>query len=256
MSINSQDSTQNLPAGTPLYKHVKFELLDSIGRGEWRPGDSIPSEKRLSERFRVSIGTLRKAVDELTEENVLIRQQGRGTFVALSGSRDFTNAFRRLIPTAHSRTQPPPFALHNVSVKALHKTRARQDEAEDLCLAPDAEVYRIRLQHMLENQPVAFEQVVIPAHRFPNLDEDLLHRFGGNLYQMYQDTYATTVLKVQDMVGSEPVDEGLAPLLGCDENQPIVYVKRVAWSYQDDPVECRHSWIDPRKAKYVVTTTN
>jgi GntR family transcriptional regulator len=247
------ESNTELPAGAPLYRHVKFSLLESIQQGEWRPGDAIPSEKRLSERLKVSIGTLRKAVDELTEERVLVRQQGRGTFVALSGSRDFSNAFRRFMP-AHAVASPT--GSHAVSVKALHKTRARQDEAEDLKLAPDAEVYRIRLQHLLQDQPMAFEQVIVPAHRFPDLDEDLVHRYGGNLYQLYQDTYSTTVLKVQDMVGSEPVDEGIAPLLGCDHNQPIVYVKRVAWSYQDDPVECRHSWIDPRKARYVVTTTD
>ncbi len=249
----SIDSHQELPAGTPLYKHVKFALLESIQGGEWRPGDAIPSEKRLAERLKVSIGTLRKAVDELTEERILVRQQGRGTFVALSGSRDFSNAFRRLMP---AKPIAIPSGAHAVSVKALHKTRARQDEAADLNLAPDAEVYRIRLQHLLQDQPMAFEQVIVPAHRFPDLDEDLVHRYGGNLYQLYQDTYATTVLKVQDMVGSESVDEGIAPLLGCDHNQPIVYVKRVAWSYQDDPVECRHSWIDPRKARFVVTTTD
>jgi len=253
MGIESNQNGQALPAGAPLYRHVKYTLLESIQRGEWRPGDAIPSEKRLAERLNVSIGTLRKAVDELTEERILIRQQGRGTFVALSGTRDFSNAFRRLVP---AKQHAEPVNGHNVSVKALHKTRARQEEAEDLNLEPDAEVYRIRLQHLLQDQPVAFEQVIVPAHRFPDLDEDLVHRFGGNLYQLYQDTYATTVLKVQDMVGSEPVDEGLAPLLGCDHNQPIVYVKRVAWSYQDDPVECRHSWIDPRKARYVVTTTD
>lgn len=249
----SIDSNPELPAGTPLYKHVKYTLLDSIQRGDWRPGEAIPSEKRLAERLSVSIGTLRKAVDELTDERILIRQQGRGTFVALSGARDFSQAFRRLMPTLSATAAN---SSHNVSVKALHKTRARKEEAEDLGLAPDAEVYRIRLQHLLQDQPVAFEQVIVPAHRFPDLDEDLVHRFGCNLYQLYQDTYATTVLKVQDQVGSEPVDEGIAPLLGCDHNQPIVYVKRVAWSYQDDPVECRHSWIDPRKAKYVVTTTD
>lgn len=249
----SIESSQGLPAGTPLYKHVKVTLLESIQRGEWRQGDAIPSEKRLSERLKVSIGTLRKAVDELTDERILVRQQGRGTFVALSGVRDFSNAFRRLMPKQGGSA---PVRSHNVAVKALHRTRARQEEAEDLKLAPDAEVYRIRLQHLLLDEPVAFEQVIIPAHRFPDLDEDLVLRYNGNLYQLYQDTYATTVLKVQDKVGSEQVDEGIAPLLGCDHNQPIVYVKRVAWSYQDDPVECRHSWIDPRKAQYVVTSTD
>jgi GntR family transcriptional regulator len=252
MSIES-DTT--LPAGAPLYKKVKLELVQALQRGDWRPGDAIPSEKRLSEIFNISIGTLRKAVDELTEEKLLIRHQGRGTFVAIQNMRDFTRAFKRLHPSKPENVDDLE-ELHNVSVTELQKIQAKQEEAKDLGLNLGAEVYRIRLKHLLENTPVALEQVIIPAHRFPNLDTDLVQRFGGNLYQLYQESYATTVLKVQDMVGSEPLNQGLANLLNCEEKQPIVHVKRVAWSYQNDPVECRHSWINPSKAKYVVTTTD
>jgi GntR family transcriptional regulator len=252
----SIDSKQALQAGTPLYKVIKAQLQESIQRGEWRPGEAIPAEKRLSERYNISIGTLRKAVDELTEEKTLIRHQGRGTFVALQEARDFTYAFKRLIPSTNDAALSLSKESHDVAVKALLKASAHQEEAEDLNLHPGAEVYRIRLQHLLENTPVALEQITVPAERFPNLDERLVERYRGNLYQLYQDTYATTVLKVRDMVGSQIVDEGITHLLDCAHNQPMVHVKRVAWSYHDDPVESRHSWIDPRKAKFVVTSTD
>ena len=69
--------------GLTLYKEVKRQMLESLASSEWAPGDAIPSEKLLCQRFGVSIGTLRKAIDELVAENLLIRHQGRGTFVAL-----------------------------------------------------------------------------------------------------------------------------------------------------------------------------
>ncbi len=252
----SIDSKQILAAGSPLYKIVKSQLLESIQRGEWRPGEAIPAEKRLSERYNISIGTLRKAVDELTEEKILVRHQGRGTFVAHQEARDFTFAFKRLIPATNDSDLSLTQESHDVAVKTLLKAAAHKEEADDLNLSPGAAVYRIRLQHLLENTPVALEQITVPADRFPNLDEHLVKRYRGNLYQLYQDTYATTVLKVRDLVGSQLVDEGITHFLDCAHNQPMVHVKRVAWSYHDDPVESRHSWIDPRKAKFVITSTD
>src|SRR4051812_21941540 len=71
-----------IPLQNPLYKEVKRRIMGELISGEWKPGTAIPAEKRLSERFSVSIGTVRKAIDELVAENILIRQQGRGTYVA------------------------------------------------------------------------------------------------------------------------------------------------------------------------------
>jgi GntR family transcriptional regulator len=70
-----------------LYKDVQRRLTEALTRGEWRPGDAIPAERVLSERCGTSIGTVRRAIDELVAENIMIRQQGRGTYVA-SHNRD------------------------------------------------------------------------------------------------------------------------------------------------------------------------
>ena len=76
-----------MPFAGPLYKDVKRRLTEALTRGEWKPGDAIPAERLLSERCGTSIGTVRRAIDELVAENILIRQQGRGTYVA-SHNRD------------------------------------------------------------------------------------------------------------------------------------------------------------------------
>ena len=76
----SLSATESL--GSPLYEQVKQAVLAALAQGEWKQGDAIPPEKLLAERFGVSIGTLRKAIDELAAENILVRHQGRGTYVA------------------------------------------------------------------------------------------------------------------------------------------------------------------------------
>ena len=67
---------------SPLYQQIKAMLLASLQAGEWQPGEVIPSEFELAARYEVSQGTVRKAIDELTAQNLLIRKQGKGTFGA------------------------------------------------------------------------------------------------------------------------------------------------------------------------------
>src|SRR3546814_147324 len=87
--------SQLSPSGTPLYQQVKRAVLAALSAGEWAQGEAIPPEKLLAERFSVSIGTLRKAIDELAAENILVRHQGRGTFVAIhSRNQHFFRYFR------------------------------------------------------------------------------------------------------------------------------------------------------------------
>ena len=85
------------PTFSPLYRQIKNLILQALENGEWRPGDVIPSEMELAVRFNVSQGTVRKAIDELSAENLLLRRQGKGTFVA---SHNDPRAFFRFLRLA------------------------------------------------------------------------------------------------------------------------------------------------------------
>jgi GntR family transcriptional regulator len=79
---DSTESVTQMAAFSPLYSQIKSLILHSLQAGEWKPGESIPSEMDLAARYRVSQGTVRKAIDELAAENLVVRKQGKGTFVA------------------------------------------------------------------------------------------------------------------------------------------------------------------------------
>ncbi len=80
-------------SGMPLYRSVKRALLRAIEGGQLPPGGSLPSEAALGAALGVSIGTLRHAVDELVAEHILVRRQGRGTFVATHSADRFLFQF-------------------------------------------------------------------------------------------------------------------------------------------------------------------
>ena len=86
------------PAFSPLYQQIKVLILKSLQAGEWKPSAAIPSEMELAARFKVSQGTVRKAIDELAAENLLVRRQGKGTFVATHAERQIQYRFLQLIP--------------------------------------------------------------------------------------------------------------------------------------------------------------
>src|SRR5690606_19314216 len=94
------------PSGTPLYQQVKRAVLGALADGEWKKGEAIPPEKLLAERFGVSIGTLRKAIDELAAENILIRHQGRGTFVGIHAHNQHFFKFFRIVRQDGAKTYP------------------------------------------------------------------------------------------------------------------------------------------------------
>jgi GntR family transcriptional regulator len=97
MSLDASTS----PTFSPLYRQIKSLILQSLEGGEWRPGDAIPSEMELAVRFGVSQGTVRKAIDELAAENLLLRRQGKGTYVASHNDPRAFFRFLRQIGRAH-----------------------------------------------------------------------------------------------------------------------------------------------------------
>src|SRR4030095_6453534 len=122
------------PAFQPLYRQIKTLITRSLVSGEWRPGAPIPSELELASRYSVSQGTVRKAVTELAEERVLVRQQGRGTFVASHAGARSQFPFLRI---RHDDGE-----LQDLQARLLGLERVRDPAAARLLgLSPAASVY-------------------------------------------------------------------------------------------------------------------
>ena len=228
----------------PLYREVKRRLMDTLARGEWRPGDAIPAERRLSEQYGISIGTLRKASDELCAENILIRQQGRGTYVA-SHNRD-----RNLFYFFHVVPENGPKAYPDVELLAFGRGKADRVAAERLGIETGEAIVRIRNRLRLAGAPVVIDDITLSSARFAGLTERQFRARPSTIYNLYQESFGISVVRTRERVRAMPADHDVAGLLEVPRGAPLLQVRRVAYAYQDVPVEYRVSLVNTEHHEY------
>lgn len=232
------------PSGAPLYKEVKRKIIDSVRHGEWNPGAVIPSEKKLGERFGVSMGTIRKAVDELSGEGFLIRQQGRGTFVATHNQDRYLFAFFHVVRQDGHKEYP------KVELVEFEKVKADAYAAAMLRVDSGSRLFRFVNTLELGGAPVLIDEVLLPERLFPGLTEKTLRQRPATLYQLYQEDFSVTVIRTQERLRAVNADAAKARLLGVKVGNPLLQVIRTALSYKDQPVELRYSYVDTRAYEY------
>jgi GntR family transcriptional regulator len=230
--------------GGPLYKEVKRRLTDSLGAAEWKPGEAIPPEPQLAARFGVSIGTLRKAIDELVAENVLLRQQGRGTFVASHRGESMRFLFFSIVGQDGSQQYP------EVRLEDYQRTRAGDEAAEKLGVAPRAPVIRFRNSLWLGGEAVGVDDITVPAAVFSGLSLTRLRQRDNTIYHLYEHGFGVSVVRVAETLRAVPAPADVAALLGLAVGSPLLLVRRVAFTLNDRPVEFRLSWVDTAKHEY------
>ena len=160
-------SRGSLPHNSPLYRIVQHQLFEALASGEWQPNQAIPSEKKLCERFGVSIGTLRKAIDVLVAEHILVRQQGLGTFVANHNRPRQFFQFFNVAPHEGARTYP------TVDLLSFSGVKSDRLISEKLAIPLGSDVFRIKNLLSMESQPVVVDTIVLPASLFKGLSESL-----------------------------------------------------------------------------------
>src|SRR5207253_8840338 len=149
------------PAFRPLYEQIKVLLTNSLAAGEWKPGEAIPSEQELAARFHVSQGTGRKAIDALASENLLVRRQGKGTFVASHAEPSYQYRFLRVVPDSDDKVTPRNLFF------GLERVKAHGEAARALRLAPGATMLVFKRFMSFAGKPVVLDEITLDAARFP-----------------------------------------------------------------------------------------
>jgi GntR family transcriptional regulator len=232
-------------AGAPLYREVKRALLQAIEAGVYRPGHTLPSETPLAAALGVSIGTLRKAVDELVAEHLLVRRHGRGTFVATHGADRFLFQFFHVERRDGLREVP------EVDMVSFERLRCEDEPAQALGLRVGEPVIQVENRLRLQGRAVVYDRLTLPASLFRGLTEKRLRERPGTLYQYFQSEFGITVLRALERARATAADRHAARVLGITVGTPVVQVQRTALSFGDRPVEHRVSIIDTRHHDYV-----
>lgn len=229
----------------PLYRMVKRALLRAIESGQFAPGQTLPSEADLARTLKISVGTLRHAVDELVAEHLLVRRQGRGTFVATHDADRFLFQFFH-VERGDGRREAPV-----VELLSFERARADEDAATALQLKPGAPVWQFDNRLRLQGQAVVHDRITLSALLFKGLTEKRLAERPGTIYQLYQAAFGITVLRAVERARAVPADRWAARVLGTAPGQPVMQVRRTAQSFGARPVEYRVSVINTLQHEYV-----
>jgi len=234
-----------LPASDrPLYEEVRARLIEGMSQGTWQPGEAIPSEAGLARAFGVAVGTVRKAVDTLVAEQVLVRRQGKGTFVVSHDGRRLMFHFFHIVERGGARTYP------EVRTLDFRRDRADADSAAALAIAPADKVIRIRNLLRLEGRPAILDDITIPVQLFPGLTEKTFVARNNTIYHLYQSRYGINVLRTDERLRAVLATRDAAALLQVAPGAPLLEIRRVALTFRDRPVELRLSRVDTSRHDY------
>jgi GntR family transcriptional regulator len=213
----------------PVHISIRDDLRIRLNSGEWVPGQRLPSEAELAGRYGVARMTLRQAIGALASEGVVVRRQGRGTFVAdqLPGEQSWLQGYveeaylegidvqTRLVSAAV--VQPPQAAR-----KALQLSRA----------AAAIVVRRVRL---VSGIPIVLLASWLPYARFTGLDTEPL--LDGSLYAMIEGPYGVPIVRVRQIFTAAAIEEPDAALLGLRAHEPVLRIVRTAFDGSNLPIE-------------------
>jgi GntR family transcriptional regulator len=224
------------PAFSPLYQQIKGLILQSLLGGEWKPGEVIPSEMELAARFRVSQGTVRKAVDELAAENLLVRRQGKGTFVATHAEQHVQYRFLKLVPDEGDTSSEGPAQREIIDCKRL---RASSDVAKSLGLRTGDSVLQVRRVLSFGGRPTILEDLWLPGGPFKGLTAERLRDYHGPMYALFETEFGVRMVRAVEKIRAVMPDAEQSTLLKIDQTVPLLSVERVAFTYNDTPMEMR-----------------
>ena len=227
------------PAFSPLYQQIKGLILQSLQSGEWKPGETIPSEMDLAARYRVSQGTVRKAIDELAADNLVVRRQGKGTFVATHAEQQVQFRFLKLVPDSGTPGSEGPAERDIIDCR---RVRANADIARLLGLRTCDAVVQARRVLSFAGTPTIVEDLWLPAAPFKGLTAERLADYHGPMYALFETEFNVRMVRAEEKIRAVPASDGREVLLKVAQGTPLLSVERLAYTYNDVPMELRRGY--------------
>ena len=232
------------PRLQPLYKQVEEHLIQLIVEQRWRPGEKLPSEFELAGELQVSQGTIRKALTKLTNDKVLTRRQGVGTFVT-----DYTgnHGLYRFFPVIADGMAPE---LPKANLLSKNEVQPSLQVQQALELSETDKVIELTRLRLLLDEPFILETIFLPSKYFSKLmdTEEVPH----TLYHFYQTQFNLTVQKTHDELKAVIANAYAAQKLGIALGSPVLQSTRLTRSLSGELIEFRISLCRTDKYHYTV----
>lgn len=227
-----------------------------IETGQYSAAHALPSEAVLAEKWQVSIGTLRRAVDELVHEHVLVRRQGKGTYVALHSPARFMFQFFHVEPRwsfgdDEAMHLQKPAEYPAIECLSFASSRATDIQASALRIRQGDSVFVFENRLMLGQRAVMRDEICVSSALLKGLNEKKFTRRPGTIYSLYQTDFGITVLRTLERARAVAADATSAKMLGISVGVPVMQIHRLALTFGDRPVEYRISTLNTQTHDYV-----
>lgn len=229
----------------PLYRLVKERILESLAVGEWVSSQVLPSQAQLCTRYNVSVGTLRKAVDELVNERILLRKAGLGTFIAPHDEERLLFHFFNIVGRDGTRKLPVS------ELQSFTRITASGEVARHLALARTAPAFRIENLRKIDGEPALYDTINIPCARFAGLTKEKFAGREETIYDLYLTTYGINIIRTIETIGTALCPATIAKSLQLTPRYPVLEITRIALTYNDEPIEYRISYMSTEKRVYL-----
>lgn len=221
------------PIFQPLYQQIKALITQSLITGEWGPGAAIPSEMELAARYGVSQGTVRKAIDELAAENIVVRRQGKGTYVATHSEETVKLRFLRLVAADGSNE------LLDNKLLSCERSKASADIARLLDIKSGSAVIEIKRLLLFSSKPQILDRIILPVASFKGVTAERIGAFNGSMYRMYETLLGIHMVRSEERLTAVGADAETASALRLKPGTPLLSIERVSYTYGDKPMEWR-----------------
>ena len=203
----------------PLYRGVREELVRRIADGIWQPGEALPSEFEIAADVGVSQGTVRKALDEMTAERLVVRRQGRGTYVARHDDERVLFQFFKLIPDSGERRFPASRVL------GVERTAADACAAERLGVPVGEGIVAVERVRFVGGAAAIVERIAVAEALYPGLADRAL---PNNLYELYAAEFGVTIAAATERLKAVAAGPREAEHLGVAPGTPLLAIDRTA----------------------------
>ncbi|NOZ33449.1 MAG: GntR family transcriptional regulator [Alphaproteobacteria bacterium] len=216
----------------PLYHQLFLSLRDRIYGGEWHAGELFLRDADIEQAYEVSRITVRKAMDRLVDEGLVVRFRGKGTFVAAIPLPEPANA---------NNARPPDFAAidgeYTRKILEISKILVSKSTADRLRVPDNHMVSMLRLMHLGDGVPIGHEAIFVDNYKWPDIfdrkaveSEEL-----GDIYQRR----GMNVVQIQQSVTAVVPSAETSKLLALEPGQPVLFISRVGYARDRSPIDFR-----------------
>ncbi|WP_426115248.1 GntR family transcriptional regulator [Pseudomonas sp. DSP3-2-2] len=229
---------------TSLYQQIAQQLLDEIQRGDFEPSGKLPSEAELGQRFAVSRVTVRLAIGKLSDEGVVERKQGKGTFVAAKQLRHGLDALRSFHEALLLQGLEPTMQViaHQLVTTPEALRSLFPDAAQSLC---------VERLHFVKDEAIALGRSHLPAELASVVWKDVEQQ---PIYSVLEQTTGCAVSRADMAIRAQQADKGLATALSIKRGAALLVMERTSWFADGRCCDRTTFYIRPERYSFVLSS--